>query len=99
MVFSSYASFSLTLRLDFHKASDKVPHGKLILQLEKLGLPSELIMWARCYLSNHKQFVGIGNRVSEILSVNSGKCSWAAIFFILMISGDNRMSPREHKLP
>lgn len=43
--------------LDFCKALDKVPHGKLIFKLEILGLPSELIMWIRSDLANRKQLV------------------------------------------
>lgn len=58
--------------LDFSKAFDRVPHSKLILKLQKIGLPITLIKWIQCYLSNRKQFVKINSCFSTTLPVTSG---------------------------
>lgn len=58
--------------LDFSKAFDKVPHGKLLYKLECLGLPSFIVTWIGAYLSNRSQFVEVKNCSSPVLPVTSG---------------------------
>lgn len=60
------------LFLDFSKAFDKVPHGKLLYKLKCLGLPSFIVRWISAYLSNRSQFVEIKNCTSSVLPVTSG---------------------------
>lgn len=42
------------LFMDFCKAFDKVPHGKLLYKLERIGLPFCVIRWISAYLKNKK---------------------------------------------
>ena len=43
--------------LDFSKAFDTVPHQRLLLKLDHIGIRGELLEWIRGFLSNRKQRV------------------------------------------
>lgn len=58
--------------IDFCKAFDLVPHGKLLHKLETIGLPPFIINWVSAYLSNRVQFVSIDGHISDELPVTSG---------------------------
>ena len=58
--------------LDFEKAFDKVSHELLLVKLAAYGLPDLLIKWIRCFLSDRKQRVVIGEVVSDWVPVTSG---------------------------
>lgn len=58
--------------LDFSKAFDRVPHNKLILKLQRIGLPAVLVNWIADYLSNREQYVAINDHKSASLHVTSG---------------------------
>lgn len=58
--------------LDFSKAFDKVPHDKLILKMQNIGLPEILVTWVANYLTNRKQLVKIDGVESDYLDVTSG---------------------------
>lgn len=58
--------------LDFSKAFDRVPHDKLIIKLENIGLPYFIVRWIAGYLHNRKQIVDIDTIHSEPLDVKSG---------------------------
>lgn len=58
--------------LDFSKAFDKVPHGKLLFKLENIGLPSGIVKWIHMYLNNRTQFVEVRGCFSSSLNVSSG---------------------------
>lgn len=60
------------LFLDFSKAFDKVPHGKLLRKLEYLGVPSNVVKWIGAYLRDRRQFVQVSDHSSELLYVTSG---------------------------
>uniref|UniRef100_A0A6G5A9N6 Putative tick transposon n=1 Tax=Rhipicephalus microplus TaxID=6941 RepID=A0A6G5A9N6_RHIMP len=60
------------LFFDFSKAFDRVPHGKLIYQLECIGLPSNIISWIQAYLRHRQQFVEIKQCSSVARHVTSG---------------------------
>lgn len=60
------------LFMDFCKAFDKVPHGKLLYKLESVGLPPCVIRWISAYLNNRQQFVQVQNFSSTMLPVTSG---------------------------
>jgi hypothetical protein len=53
-----------TIYLDFAKAFNKVPHGRLICKLEAIGIRGQLLNWIRSWLSERKQRVCIKGRVS-----------------------------------
>lgn len=58
--------------MDFSKAFDKVPHGKLLYKLESIGLPFFVLRWIQVYLMNRKQYVDVKNCFSNVSSVSSG---------------------------
>ena len=58
--------------IDFAKAFDKVPHGRLILKLRGLGIREPLIGWLEAFLRGREQRVVMGDYVSEWVDVLSG---------------------------
>lgn len=62
----------LYLYLDFSKAFDVVPHGRIIEKLIQLGFPSLIVNWLKSYRTNSKTFVQIGHKVSADLIITSG---------------------------
>lgn len=58
--------------LDFWKAFDTVPHKRLLLKLEKLGISGNLLKWIKDFLSNRLQRVVINGQSSEWTEVTSG---------------------------
>jgi len=58
--------------LDFSKAFDRVPHGKLLFKLECLGFKGPLLAWFRSYLSGRRHRVVIDDEASDFLPVTSG---------------------------
>lgn len=58
--------------LDFQKAFDKVPHKRLIMKIEALGVPSEIVQWIRDWLTNRRQRVVIKGEYSDWSVVKSG---------------------------
>ena len=63
---------SHSLFLDFAKAFDSVPHERLLLKLDCLGIRGDLLNWFRSYLTNRSQRVLINGHYSEWLPVLSG---------------------------
>ena len=51
--------------LDFQKAYDKVPHGRLVSKLEAHGIGGEILKWVENWLSERKQRVVLGGEFSE----------------------------------
>ncbi|CAG2249633.1 unnamed protein product [Mytilus edulis] len=58
--------------LDFSKAFDTVPHQRLFLKLEKLGIKGCILNWIKSFLSGRKQCVLINNTTSTWSDVVSG---------------------------
>jgi hypothetical protein len=58
--------------IDFAKAFDKVPHGRLILKLRGLGIREPLIGWLEAFLRGREQRVVMGDYVAEWVDVLSG---------------------------
>ena len=58
--------------LDFAKAFDKVPHQRLLLKVEGLGIGGKVLSWIKCWLSDRKQRVVLNGEASEWLPVTSG---------------------------
>ena len=61
-----------TVFLDFRKAFDSVPHKRLLLKLEKLGISGNVLKWIENFLSNRLQRVVINGQSSEWTDVSSG---------------------------
>ena len=58
--------------LDFTKAFDKVPHGRLCHKLYHLGINGSLLSWIKCFLTDRQQQVIINGEISFLTSVTSG---------------------------
>ena len=58
--------------LDFAKAFDKVPHGRLLHKLEKYGIRGQLLNWIKAWLSGRSQRVCLEGTVSDWVAVISG---------------------------
>ena len=58
--------------LDFKKAFDSVPHKRLLIKLESMGIKGKALKWVENYLANRVQMVRIGNECSDEKPVLSG---------------------------
>ena len=58
--------------MDFAKAFDSVPHFRLLLKLNSLGIGGDVLAWIKAFLSNRKQRVVIEGVSSPWTNVISG---------------------------
>ena len=58
--------------LDFAKAFDKVPHQRLLLKVEGLGIGGKVLAWIKCWLADRQQRVVLNGKTSDWLPVTSG---------------------------
>ena len=58
--------------LDYEKAFDKVPHQRLLSQLECFGITSKPLAWIKDFLNNRTQQVSVNGVLSEPAKVTSG---------------------------
>ena len=58
--------------LDFCKAFDSVPHRRLLLKLEHIGIRGTLLHWIEAFLSDREQRVLIDGHSSDWAQVISG---------------------------
>lgn len=58
--------------LDFKKAFDTVPHGRLLVKLKAHGIGEELCSWIENWLTDRKERVVINGEASDWLPVTSG---------------------------
>ena len=56
---------------DFKKAFDKVPHNKLLMKVQALGIQGCLLEWLKAWLSERKQRVHVHGSYSEWVNVIS----------------------------
>ena len=58
--------------IDFSKAFDLVPHGRLLTKIANSGVDSRVVVWIREFLLGHTQRVKVGGQLSEEVGVMSG---------------------------
>lgn len=58
--------------IDFSKAFDTVPHERLLLKLDHVGICRPLLRWIRGFLTNRKQRILINGSCSDWKRVPSG---------------------------
>ena len=60
------------LYFDFRKAFDTVPHHRLLVKLENMGITGEALEIIKDFLSDREMRVGVGDSFSEVLKIVSG---------------------------
>ena len=60
------------LYFDFRKAFDTVPHHRLLVKLENIGITGETLEIVKDFLSDREMRVGVGDSFSEVLKIVSG---------------------------
>jgi len=58
--------------LDYKKAFDSVPHERLLLKLQNLGIRGNVLQWMRSFLTGRQQRVRVENALSDWSPVTSG---------------------------
>jgi hypothetical protein len=58
--------------INFSKAFDLVPHGRLLTKIAKSGVDSRVVVWIREFLLGRKQRVRVVGKLSEEVRVTSG---------------------------
>ena len=84
--------------LDFSKAFDTVPHKKLCLKLDFIGIRGKVLTWIESFLSNRQQRVFVDNHSFQWSSVSSGVPQGsilAPLLFLIYVNdiSDNLSSP------
>jgi hypothetical protein len=51
--------------IDFSKASDLIPHDRLLAKIAATGVDSRVVVWVREYLLGRTQRVRVGGQLSE----------------------------------
>ena len=75
--------------LDFAKAFDTVPHQKLLIKLESMGVRGHCLGWIRAFLTNRSQVVLVEGVSSTPAPVTSGVpqgCVCSPIYFLSYIN-------------
>jgi len=57
--------------VDFSKAFDLVPHGRLLTKIANSGLDSRVVVWIREFLLGRTQIVRVGGQLSAEVRVTS----------------------------
>ena len=57
---------------DFAKAFDSVPHKRLLVKLESIGIKSEVLQWIKSFLTGRRHRVGVNGELSSWIEAISG---------------------------
>ena len=65
-------NFIRILFVDFRKAFDLIDHNVLLQKFLQYEIPQHVIVWYLDFISNRRQFVKIGDSISNIMTTNAG---------------------------
>ena len=78
--------YSILILLHVQKAFDSVKHSILLYKLENAGIRGVVLDWFKSYLSNRKQKVQVGSKISENTSnLNIGVIQGSILGVILFL--------------
>jgi len=63
---------TLAIYVDYQKAYDRVWHAALLIKLERIGMPLDLLKVINSWLKDRKAYVVFGEKTSKILKINIG---------------------------
>ena len=72
--------------VDFLKAFDLVPHGRLLTKIANSGMDSRVVIWIREFLLSHTQRVRVGGQLSAEVRVTSGVPKGSILGLLLFLA-------------
>ena len=78
--------------IDFSKAFDLVPHGRLLTKIANSGVDPRVLVWIREFLLGRTQRVRVGGHLSEEVRVTSGVPQGSVLGPVLFLAYVNDIS-------
>ena len=72
--------------IDFYKAFDLVPHGRLLTKIANSRVDTRVVVWIREFLLGRTQRVRVGGHLSEEVRVKSGVPQWSVLGPLLFLA-------------